>query len=95
MRILRNPGCDELVRLLVEAPDGVVRALRAPDGLIFVWAAADARHVEVAAALDLPFADRAALQAASYRFSRREVEAASPFANFEDLVQRLAQLGAS
>lgn len=95
MRILTDPGRDDLLRLLAETPDGLVRALRAPDDTVHAWAAHAGRHVEVAAALDLPFADRAALQAASYRFGRREVEAAGAFADFDDLVRRLAGLGAS
>lgn len=93
MRITTNPSRDELARLLADAPGGNVRALRTPDGRILAWAAADARHVEVAAALDLPFETRAHLQAASYLFDRRDVEAAGDFTDFEDLVRRLARSG--
>ncbi|TXM97744.1 hypothetical protein FV242_30795 [Methylobacterium sp. WL64] len=93
MDILTNPNHDALVRLLAEAPRGLVRALRAPDGTVYAWAAHDARHVEVVAALDLPFADRASLQAASYRFSRQEVDAVRAFTDLDDLVRRLAELG--
>ncbi|MCJ2144723.1 hypothetical protein [Methylobacterium sp. E-066] len=64
--------------------------MRAPDGRILAWAAADARHVEVAAALDLSFETRANLQAASYLFNRRDVEAAGDFADFDELVRRFA-----
>lgn len=83
------------MRLLAEAPEGTVRALRAPDGRIYAWPAADARHVEVAAALDLPFETRARLQAASYLFDRSTVAAVGEFADFEDLVRGLAQLDKS
>lgn len=91
MRLLVDPSRDDLTRLLADAPDGDVRALRAPDGRVYAWAAHAARHVEVATSLNLPFADRTQLQAASYRFSRGDVEAAGPFLDFEDLVRRLAR----
>lgn len=90
MRLLVDPIRDDLARLLADAPDGDVRALRAPDGRVYAWAAHIACHVEVATSLDLPFADRAQLQAASYRFNRGDVEALGAFADFEEAMQRLA-----
>lgn len=91
MRLVVDPTRDDLVRLLADAPDGDVRALRAPDGRVYAWAAREARHVEVAAALDLPFDTRAQLQAASYLFNRGHVAAVGVFADFDELVQRLAR----
>ena len=91
MRLIADPTRDDLIRLLADAPGGDVRALRAPDGRVYAWAAHAARHVEVATTLDLPFADRAQLQTASYRFNRGDVEAVGAFADFEDLVRRLAR----
>lgn len=92
MRLIANPSRDDLLRLLADAPDGDVRALRTPDGKIYAWAADEARHVEVATALDLSYATRAQLQAASYLFSRGDAAAVGPFMDFEDFVRRLSQL---
>ncbi|TXN34226.1 hypothetical protein FV232_28225 [Methylobacterium sp. WL30] len=92
MRLVTDPTRDDLVRLLADAPDGDVRALRAPNGKIYAWSAHEARHVEVAAALDLPFGTRSQLQAASYLFNRRDQTTAGPFVDFEDLVRLLSSL---
>ena len=91
MQITINPSRYDLLRLLAEAPGGNVRALRAPNGRVYAWPAEDARHIEVAATLDLPFETRAHLQAASYLFNSSDVEAAGDFTDFEDLVSRLAR----
>lgn len=91
MHLMVDPTREVLARLLADAPDGDVRALRAPDGRIYAWFSREARHVEVASALDLPFTTRAELQTASYRFNRRDVAALGTFTDFEDLVKRLAQ----
>lgn len=90
MCLLVNPSRDELIHLFSNTADGNVRALRAPDGKIYAWAAHEARHVEVATALDLPFKTRPQLQAASYLLSQIDVEAAGDFANFDDLVERIS-----
>lgn len=92
MRLVIGPTRDDLVRLLADAPDGDVRALRAPNGTVYAWSAHEARHVEVATALDLPFSTREELQAASYLFNRRDQAAVGPFADFEDLVRQLTYL---
>lgn len=92
MRLVIDPTRDDLVRLLENAPDGDVRALRAPNGKIYAWSAHEARHVEVATALDLPFSTRAELQAASYLFNRRDQAAVGSFIDFEDLIRQLSYL---
>ena len=90
MRLLVNPSHDELIHLFNNATDGNVRALRAPDGKIYAWAAHDARHVEVATALNLLFKTRPQLQAASYLLSWSDVETAGNFGNFDDLIERIS-----
>lgn len=64
MRLVINPTREDLRRLLADAPDGDVRALRASSGTVYGWSAHEVRHVEVAIARNLPFFIRVPLQAA-------------------------------
>lgn len=66
MPILKNPGKYAVKDLFASAPHGDVRLLRDGAGDIYAWPANEAMHVDVASAFDLPFKNRADLQANSF-----------------------------
>jgi len=90
MPITVNPSRSDIQRALAQSPGGDVRALRAPNGNVYLWPANEAMHVDIADNFDLPFRTRAELQKSSYLFNKRDVEARGGFENFDDLVKRLA-----
>jgi len=70
-----NPTMTELRAAVKNNPQRQVRMLRDPNtGDVYAWEAAEAMHVDVADTLDLPFRNRAELQANSYLFGPDEVE---------------------
>ena len=94
MPVSVNPSKSMILRELAQAPHGDVRALRAPNGDIFMWPANEAMHIDIAETFDLPFGTRQALQQSSYLINKRDVEAVGRFANFDDLVARMKNVGA-
>lgn len=84
-----NPSKSMILRELAQSPHGDVRALRAPNGDVYLWPANEAMHVDIADTFDLPFKTRHELQKNSYLFNKRDVEAAGGFSNFDDLVKKI------
>lgn len=89
MPVSINPSRSMIQRELAQAPHGDVRALRAPNGDVYLWPANEAMHVDIADTFDLPFKTRQELQRASYLFNKKDVDALGRFKNFDDLVQKL------
>lgn len=93
MPITVNPSRGHIQRELAQAPHGDVRALRAPNGDVYMWPANEAMHVDIADNFDLPFKTRADLQKSSYLFNKKDVDALGKFSGFDDLVSRLGNSG--
>jgi hypothetical protein len=90
MPITVNPSKSAIQREL--AVHGDVRAIRAPDGSVYMWPANEAMHVDIADNFDLPFKTRQQLQSNSYLFSKRDVDAIGKFSDFDDLVRKIGTL---
>jgi hypothetical protein len=93
MPITVNPSKSMILREL--AQHGDVRALRAPNGDVYLWPANEAMHVDIADNFDLPFKTRQELQKNSYLFNKRDVDALQGFSNFDDLMKKLDAAGSS
>lgn len=89
MPVSVNPSRFAIQKELATAPHGDVRALRAPNGDVYMWPANEAMHVDIADNFDLPFKTRQELQKASYLFNKGDVDKLGKFADFDDLVTRL------
>lgn len=89
MPVSVNPSRSMIQRELAQAPHGDVRALRAPNGDVYLWPANEAMHVDIADTFDLPFKTRQELQKASYLFNKADVDKLDRFKNFDDLISKL------
>src|SRR5258707_11144597 len=89
MPITVNPSRAMIQRELAQAPRGSVRAVRHPNGDVYMWPANEAMHVDIANAFDMPFKTRADLQKSSYLFNKKDVDALGKYLNFDDLIGRL------
>lgn len=90
MPITVNPSRGDIMRELANAPHGDVRALRAPDGKIYMWPANEAMHRDIATNFDLPFKTLKDLQSSSYLFNRADVDKLSKFSNFDEMIKLLS-----
>jgi hypothetical protein len=89
MPVTVNPSRSAIQRELAQAPHGDVRAVRHPNGDLYMWPANEAMHVDIANAFDMPFKTREDLQRNSYLLNKGDVDKVERFRNFDDLVSKL------
>ena len=89
MPITVNPSARDIAKELANAPHGDVRALKAPNGDVYLWPANEAMHRDIASTFDMPFKTRQDLQKSSYLFNSKDVDALGGFKSFDDLITRL------
>jgi hypothetical protein len=87
MPITVNPSRGDIQRELAKAPHGDVRALRHPDGSVYLWPANEAMHVDIASNFDMPFRTRADLQRSSYLINKSDADKLGKWSNFDDLIR--------
>jgi hypothetical protein len=86
MPITVNPSRGDIQRELAKAPHGDVRALRHPDGSVYLWPANEAMHVDIASNFDMPFRTRSDLQKSSYLINKSDADKLGKWSNFDDLI---------